>query len=556
MALLAFISILRRRPDTTYLVKYPTEALAKRQDKASQRSVAYPFHMAYAGRRTLAQFIVGLAVCACTSASYAAADVPRPTPKFSSTPRPKLTPPPANAAPGTPEGIIGPLERNRKTPPSAFAKYVVSDDPALAARAVLGLGRLNNPAAIPMVIAALGDNTRPVQVRRMAAFALGLLGTRQSIPPLIKATRDGDSMVAGYAADSLGRIGADSAISPLSKLLAAKDSFVRSRAAIGLGEAGLATAKTPLTNSAARATGGRALGSAFRFERDPEVRWRLAWAIARGYYGVSAAVLRSMLTDREPLVRRMGVYGLGKIKDRANVTAVRLLVRDPSWRVRVEVRNALKALRDPTPVDVAPPPVPASDKFEPKAKLTSSPLGTHPQIAFVTTKGTFVVELFPDQAAYQVDNFASLVDRGYYNNTAFFRVIADFVIQGGDSTNTGNGDAGYTIPAELNPLEQLTGVIALGLNYDSKSNTPLLDSGGSQYYVTQSPQLHLDAAFSTFGRVVKGLAVVDAIREHDPNNRDRLFDIALKVYRCEPVTSQTDEVEQRIRTDEIGYDPQ
>jgi hypothetical protein len=56
--------------------------------------------------------------------------------------------------------------------------------------------------------------------------------------------------------------------------------------------------------------------------------------------------------------------------------------------------------------------------------------------------------------------------------------------------------------------------------------------------------------------VVKGLAVVDAIREHDPNKLDRAYDIALKVYRCEPVTSQTDEVEQRIRTDEIGYDPQ
>lgn len=475
--------------------------------------------------------------------------------KTTPTPKPKYTAPPASAASGTPEGIIGPLERNRKTSPSAFAKYVLSDDPALAARAVLGLGRLGNPKAISMVVAALADKTRPSQVRQMAAFALGLLGTRQAIPPLVTATRDDDPMVAGLSADALGRIGADAAVSPLSRLLSNHSSYVRSRVAIGLGEAGLASAKTPLTNSA-RTTAGRALGTAFRTEADPEVRWRLAWAIARGYYGMSAPILRTMLNDREPLVRRLGVYGLGKLKDRANVTAVRLLVRDPSWRVRVEVRNALKALRDPTPVDVTPPAVPASDKFEPKAVLTSSPLGSHPQVAFVTTAGTFVIELFPDQAAYQVDNFANLVDRGFYNNTAFFRVIADFVIQGGDPTNLGDGDAGYTIPAELNPLEQLTGVVALGLNYDSKTNTPLLDSGGSQYYVTQSPQLHLDAAFSTFGRVVKGLAVVDAIREHDPNNRDRLYDIALKVYRCVPVTAQTADVERRIRTDEIGYDPQ
>jgi peptidyl-prolyl cis-trans isomerase B (cyclophilin B) len=460
-----------------------------------------------------------------------------------------------NAASGTPEGIIGPIERNRKSPPSALEKFMTSSDPALAARAVLGLGRLGNPAAIAVVAAALGDPTRPVQVRRMAAFALGLLGTRAVIAPLAAATRDPDSIVAGYAADALGRVGADSAVSPLSRVLVTRDPFVRARAAIGLGEAGLATAKTSLTNSA-RTTAGRALGIAFRGERDPEVRWRLAWAIARGYYGMSASVMRSMLSDREPLVRRFGVSGLGKLKDRANVTAVRLLVRDPSWRVRVEVRNALKALKDPTQVDVSPPPVPASDKSEPLALPKGAPIGAHPQIAFVTTKGTFVVELFPDMAAYQVDNFSALVDRGYYNNTSYFRVIADFVIQGGDHTNTGNGDAGYTIPAELNPLEQLTGVIALGLNYDDKTNTPLLDSGGSQYYLTQSPQLHLDAPFSTFGRVVKGLAVVDAIREHDPNVHDKLADIALKVYRCAPVTAQTDDVERRIRNDEIGYDPQ
>jgi peptidyl-prolyl cis-trans isomerase B (cyclophilin B) len=220
------------------------------------------------------------------------------------------------------------------------------------------------------------------------------------------------------------------------------------------------------------------------------------------------------------------------------------------------VRNALKALRDTTVVNVTPPPVPASDSFTPQPVAKGTPIGDHPQIAFLTNKGTFVVELFPDQAPYQVDNFVSLVDRGFYNRTKFFRVIADFVIQGGDPTNRGDGDAGYTIPAELNPLEQLTGVIALGLNYDSKTNTPLLDSGGSQYYFTQSPQLHLDAAFSTFGRVVKGLAVVDAIREHDETAQDNLADTALSVYRCEPVTLQTDDVERRLRIDEIGYNPQ
>ncbi len=506
-------------------------------------------------------FVAFAAVCACLAAAtppaFSATPAPvclgcSPSPAAVATP--KLTPPPASAAADSPDGIIGLLERNRKTKPAALAPFVESSDPNLAARAVLALGRLRNPAAIPMVTAVLADSARPSAVRQMAAFSLGLLGSRQSIAPLVTATRDSDPTVAALACDALGRIGSDSAVGPLTIALAAKDPMVRRRAAVGLGEAGL-PATTPALSNAARSAAAHALNAAFNSESDPEVRWRLSWAIARGYYGMSASAMRRMLSDREELVRRFGVYGLGKLQDRTNATAVRLLARDPSWRVRIEVRNALKALRDPTVVNVTPPPVPASDNVTPQPVSTSAPIGNHPQIAFVTTKGTFVVELFPDEAPYQVDNFVSLVDRGFYNHTNFFRVIADFVIQGGDPTNTGDGDAGYTVPAELNPLEQLTGVIALGLNYDQKTNTPELDSGGSQYYVTQSPQLHLDAAFSTFGRVVKGLAVVDAIREHDPAAHDNLSDVAISVYRCQPVTVQTDDVERRLRNDEIGYNP-
>ena len=230
-----------------------------------------------------------------------------------------------------------------------------------------------------MVIAVLADSSRPSAVRQMAAFSLGLLGTRQSIAPLISATRDADPAVAALACDALGRFAGDAAVGPLTIALAARDPIVRRRAAIGMGEAGL-PATTPALSNAARSNASHALSATFNRESDPEVRWRLAWAIARGYYGTSASVMRRMLGDREELVRRFGVYGIGKLKDRANVTAVRLLVRDPSWRVRVEVRNALKALKDPTQVDVAPPAVPAFDKIEPAALPKGAPLGAHPQI--------------------------------------------------------------------------------------------------------------------------------------------------------------------------------
>jgi cyclophilin family peptidyl-prolyl cis-trans isomerase len=133
------------------------------------------------------------------------------------------------------------------------------------------------------------------------------------------------------------------------------------------------------------------------------------------------------------------------------------------------------------------------------------------------------------------------------------------VVQGGDPKNTGDGGPGYSIPAERNSLDQLTGIISYGLEYDTKAMVPLMDTAGSQYYITQSPQLHLNRAFTVFGRVVKGMAVVDAIApQPDPPRPPGLGppDVAKRVYRCEPVTAQTDEFERKLRSVEIGYSAQ
>ena len=102
----------------------------------------------------------------------------------------------------------------------------------------------------------------------------------------------------------------------------------------------------------------------------------------------------------------------------------------------------------------------------------------------------------------------------------------------------------------------MTGVLALGLDYPDNVHADV-DSGGSQFYITESPQLHLDINFSTFGRVARGMAVVDAIRVHDAESvadRAKPADIVQRMYRCEPVFPQTADVEQLLRTKEIGYD--
>jgi cyclophilin family peptidyl-prolyl cis-trans isomerase len=99
-------------------------------------------------------------------------------------------------------------------------------------------------------------------------------------------------------------------------------------------------------------------------------------------------------------------------------------------------------------------------------------------------------------------------------------------------------------------------MLAYGLDYPDNVHADV-DSAGSQFYVTESPQLHLDINFSTFGRVVQGMAVVDAIRPHSadsPAERSKPVDIVTKMYRCEPATTQSADVERLLRTKEIGYD--
>lgn len=462
-----------------------------------------------------------------------------------------LAAPTASAPQNSPEGAIGALERNRKTDPAALAKYVNDKDPVVAARACIAIGRLQNTAGNQTLVAVLSDTKRSDAVRAAAAFALGLIGSTSSVDPLTRAVRGGAPPIAAMAANALGRIGGSGAIDALWPLLNDPDATVRAQAAVSLGESGYTGA--PSIDFAHRKVAGDALASNIFAERDPEVRWREAWALARGYYQNEAPALRRLLSDDGELERMYGVAGLGRLRDRSYALPIRLLANDRAWRVRVAVRDALVLLHDPTKVDIKAPAVPAYDLATPQPVASTAPFGAHPQVAIVTGKGVIVLELFPDAAPYSVDNFLTLTDRGFYNNLTYFRVIENFVVQGGDPKNTGDGDPGYTIPAELNSIEQLTGIISYGLNYDPKANVPLVDSAGSQYYITESPQLHLDRGFTVFGRVVRGMAVVDAIAPQ-PGNASP--DVAKRVYRCQPVTPQTDDVETKLRSVEIGYDAQ
>ncbi len=147
--------------------------------------------------------------------------------------------------------------------------------------------------------------------------------------------------------------------------------------------------------------------------------------------------------------------------------------------------------------------------------MTSPARGLHPRVRIVTTKGNIYVALYPEWAPLTVANFLNLAAGGYYSNNRWFRIVPDFVVQTGDPHDNGNGDAGYTIGAEENPLEQRSYVISMGLNYDDKTQTPIRDSAGTQYYITLSPQLHLDRDFTVFGETISGFDVLARLIEKD-----------------------------------------
>ncbi len=131
------------------------------------------------------------------------------------------------------------------------------------------------------------------------------------------------------------------------------------------------------------------------------------------------------------------------------------------------------------------------------------------RVVMETEKGIIELELYPAYAPQTVNNFVFLVRQGYYDQTIFHRVIANFMIQGGDPTGTGRGGPGYRFADEFkgNPLTHETGVISMA-NAGPGTN-------GSQFFITHSPQPHLDGKHTVFGKVVKGQDVVDAIRQGD-----------------------------------------
>jgi cyclophilin family peptidyl-prolyl cis-trans isomerase/HEAT repeat protein len=186
------------------------------------------------------------------------------------------------------------------------------------------------------------------------------------------------------------------------------------------------------------------------------------------------AFLRELLGDRDPVVRR---------------TAADLLA---------------DKLKKPRPQYT---PLPAARTPDDYAKIVAWSRQTH-RATIKLTRGPIEVALTSQDAPITAWNFAQLAARGYFNDTSFMRVVPNFVVQGGDPRNDMNGGPGYAIRDEINLQKYTRGAVGMALSGP--------DTGGSQFFITHSPQPHLDGGYTIFGRVVAGMnEVVDQTERGD-----------------------------------------
>lgn len=150
----------------------------------------------------------------------------------------------------------------------------------------------------------------------------------------------------------------------------------------------------------------------------------------------------------------------------------------------------------------------AAKQYNSPPAMSIDPAKTY-RVSIETNRGTIELELYPQHAPKTVNNFVALARDGFYDGLIFHRVIGNFMVQGGDPTGSGRGGPGYRFEDETygNPLKHETGVISMA---NAGANT-----NGSQFFITHSPQPHLNGKHTVFGRVTSGMDVVNAIKQGD-----------------------------------------
>jgi cyclophilin family peptidyl-prolyl cis-trans isomerase/HEAT repeat protein len=354
----------------------------------------------------------------------------------------------------------------------AFVDFLGDPQPTVRVAALQGFAKRDDDSFLT-VLSGL-DPDPHWSVRAALATALGTKDPGRALPRLVPMLDDTDARVIPSVLTALTKLKAPDIGTILLERLNSEDVGVRTAAATNIGEI--------------RPDGGaEALIKAYeRGEVDLVFDTRAAALESLSKYGSAAALptLRAALTDKD-------------------------------WAVRVKTAELLKAL-DPT-IETAnairPAPSARAANYEDSALVNPT---VSPHVYIETEKGTIEVELDVLDAPLTSDNFIALVRKGYFDGLTLHRVVPNFVIQGGDPRGDGDGGPGYTVRDELNQEPYLRGVLGMALAWR--------DTGGSQFFITHSPQPHLDARYTVFGHVVAGMDVVDRMTQWDVMKRVRVWD--------------------------------
>lgn len=331
--------------------------------------------------------------------------------------------------------------------------------------------------------------------RQLALLALAEGEAPQAVAALAELASDTEAANRVVAARAAGLLGAAGV---LERLGADPEASVRSAA--------LATwLDGDVDDTAERA----ALGLV---DRDAGVRaTALEWAEEHPVFELETLVasarsakLDRILDARLAAVRAMGGRAAAEPLERgALIAALEEMVRDEELLVRREAAAQLAKLDAKAPAAGPPRRRRPVEVYREIVQLTAAPR----RVALRTRYGEVTLELDCPEAPLTCLNFLQLAGQGFFDGLPFHRVVPDFVVQAGDSRGDGRGGPGFTIRDEINLLRYERGAVGMALSGP--------DTGGSQFFVTLSPQPHLDGGYAVFGHLVDGREVLEQILQGD-----------------------------------------
>jgi cyclophilin family peptidyl-prolyl cis-trans isomerase/HEAT repeat protein len=321
---------------------------------------------------------------------------------------------------------------------------------------------------------------------REACFAKAALA--RPVPELVEACHGIDLAI---LADVIKRNGTDDAWkrAALRVLLESSDARVR---AAGIG------AMEWVDHVLAAKTAAAALAS-----KDPIIAGATVETIADPQFLFDAALEDALIAratiETDPELSSDLYVAIASRKFGAGADACRAGLSGPPVRARAAA-DCLRALGEAVPP-------PAIGTETPPPVDVATVIGHHITWRLDTDKGPIEILLLPDIAPWNVATIVALTQKGFYDGLAFHRVVPDFVVQGGDPTQSGWGGPGFTTPAEPTSLADGASFVVGGVGIADAGR----DSGGSQYFVMHSPAPHLDGRYTQVGRLISGQKSADAL---------------------------------------------